>query len=72
MSFPTLEQIETVIFRMTRVAPRGDLVLADYSPRDLAIAVRDLFKGTSFEEVQCRCAVTPLRHRAALASKEQT
>jgi hypothetical protein len=43
---PTVEQIETIIRRMTRVAPRGDLVLADYSERELAIAIRDLMRDT--------------------------
>jgi len=49
---PTVEQIEMVICRMTRVAPRGDLVLADYSARELAIAIRDLFKGTAFDDIR--------------------
>lgn len=49
---PSVEQIECVIRRMTRLSSGGYLVLADYSERDLAIAVRDLFKGTAFDDIR--------------------
>lgn len=51
-ALPSVEDIERIIHRMTRVAPRGDLVLADYSAREVAIAIRDLFKGTALDDAR--------------------
>lgn len=41
----TLEGMCRIIRRMCRVAPRGDLVLADYDERELAIKLLAYLEG---------------------------
>lgn len=38
-----------IIRRMTRVAPRGDLVLADYDERELSIKLLSYLQGRDVE-----------------------
>ena len=40
-----LEGMGSIIRRMTRTAPRGDLVLADYDERELSIALLSYLEG---------------------------
>ena len=49
---PSVEQVEAVIRRMTRISAGGYLVIMPDTERELAIAIRDLFKGTAFDDIR--------------------